>query len=572
MRQSQAFIPTLREISEAEVISHQLLLRAGFIRQTAAGVYTYLPLAKRVLNKVEEIVRQEMDRIGSQELLLPILSPADLWRMSGRYHNYGPLLMTVHDRHEREFVLGPTHEEMMTDVLRDEVNSYKKLPIVLYQIQTKFRDEKRPRSGLLRGREFVMKDAYSFHLTRESLDETYEDMFQAYMNIFSRIGLHFRAVEADSGAMGGKGTHEFMALADSGEDTIVLCSDCNYAANLEMAEVSDSNRSNNEVLEPLQPAMEKVATPGQKSILEVSSFLGVSEKETVKSLLFMLDGQPVLAMVRGDHEVNETKVKNALGGTVCELASPREIQKWTGTVAGYIGPVGLDKEVTIIADQALKSLPEWIVGANEQDQHYVHLVPDRDIQIERYADIRLVQEGDSCPHCGQTLTFRRGIELGHIFKLGTRYSKSMRATVLDQDGCAQPMLMGCYGIGISRVLSTIIEQKHDERGICWPKTIAPYTIHLIVVNPKQEAQQKAGEQIYQQLLDQGYEVLYDDRFERAGVKFADADLIGIPLRITVGKRVQDGLVEIKLRHNGENEDLPLTDILQEVPKWLLKVE
>lgn len=570
MRQSQAFIPTLREVSEAEIVSHQLLLRAGFIRQAAAGVYTYLPLAKRVLNKVEEIVRQEMDRIGSQELLLPILSPADLWRESGRYHNYGPLLMTTQDRHERDFVLGPTHEEMITAVLRDGVNSYKKLPLVLYQIQTKFRDEKRPRSGLLRGREFVMKDAYSFHLTSESLDETYEDMFQAYMNIFSRIGLHFRAVEADSGAMGGKGTHEFMALADSGEDTIVLCLDCNYAANVEMAEVPVSYRSSATV--DSIPKMEKVATPGQKTIAEVSSFLQVSAQETVKSLLFMADDRPVLAMVRGDHEVNEVKVKNALGATVCELASPTEIQKWTGTVAGYIGPVGLVEEVTVVADQALQALPEWIVGANEPDQHYIHLVPGRDVEIGQYADIRLVQEGDVCPHCGQTLTFRRGIELGHIFKLGTHYSQSMEATVLDQDGCARPLLMGCYGIGVSRILSTIIEQNHDERGICWPKTIAPYTIHLIVVNPKREEQQQAGERIYQQLLDQGYEVLYDDRLERAGIKFADADLIGIPLRITVGNRVKDGLVEVKLRHNGESEDLPLRDILQEVPKWLLKVK
>lgn len=424
MRQKNMLAPTLRTVGEAETISHQLLLRGGFIRQLAAGIYTYLPLGYRILHKVEEIVREEMDKIGAQELLMPTLHPSELWKESGRWETYGPDLFTMKDRHERTFAIGPTHEEVITDLLRGEINTYKKLPMILYQIQTKFRDEKRPRSGLLRGREFLMKDAYSFHADRDSLDEAYEKIYQAYNRIFTRIGLDFRAVEADSGSMGGKGTHEFMALADAGEDTVVICEACDYSANVEMAEVvGDKNTAE----QTAAPAVEKVDTPQKRTIEEVSAFLDVSTSKLVKSLIFMVDQEPVLVLVRGDHEVNDIKVKNLLNGMVCELADEETVKEIAGVSAGFVGPVGLQKKIKILADQAVMQLNEMVTGANETDRHLLHVQAGRDFEVDVIGDFRNIEEGDICPRCGGAISLRRGIEIGHVFKLGTRYSDSMNA-------------------------------------------------------------------------------------------------------------------------------------------------
>ncbi|BCU82070.1 proline--tRNA ligase [Polycladomyces abyssicola] len=570
MRQKTALIPTLREVSEAaEMVSHRLMLRAGLIRQLAAGVYTYMPLAYRVLRKVEQIVREEMDRTGAQELLLPAMHPAELWQETGRYETYGPELVKLKDRHEREFVLGPTHEEVITDLVRHFINSYKRLPMTLYQIQTKFRDERRPRSGLLRGREFIMKDAYSFHTDRESLDETYQAMYDAYVNVFTRCGLDFRAVEADAGAIGGKGTHEFMVLADSGEDTIALCNECDYAANIEMAEVVFNEPA--EVTRGEQQP-EKVATPKASTIEEVTKVLGVKPDQVIKSILFVADKEPVLVLVRGDHEVNEVKVKNVLNASICELADEATVRRVTGAPVGFAGPVGLKEKVKILADRAVKVMPEAVVGANEADAHLIHVVPDRDFQVDLYADLRNIQEGDVCPRCGGSIRFARGIEVGHVFKLGTRYSEVMRGTFLDKQGREQPYIMGCYGIGISRTVAAVVEQHHDENGIIWPSSIAPFQIHLIAVNMKNEDQARTAEQLYEALTQAGYEVLFDDREERAGVKFKDADLIGIPLRITVGAKVSEGLVEYKFRRSGESGELAVQEVLEQLPELLKRVD
>jgi prolyl-tRNA synthetase len=569
MRQKNALMPTLRTVSEAEMVSHQLMLRAGYIRQLAAGIYTYLPLGYRVLNKVSNIVREEMDRIGAQELLLPALHPSELWQETGRWDAYGPELFKVKDRHDREFAAGPTHEEVITNLLRGEINSYKKLPMSLYQIQTKFRDEKRPRSGLLRGREFLMKDAYSFHADRESLDKTYEDMYQAYQNIFTRLGLDFRAVEADAGAIGGKGTHEFMVLSDAGEDTIAMCASCDYAANIEMATVVGETQAEERVA---GSAIEKVATPGKRSIEEVASFLQVGPERLVKSLLFVVDGEPVLVLVRGDHEVNDVKVKNLLEGTVCELADEETVRRVAGVPSGFVGPVGLKEQVKVLADQAVMQLGSLIVGANEVDAHLMHVQVDRDFTVDLVGDLRNIQEGDVCPRCGGAIHFKRGIEVGHVFKLGTRYSEAMNARFLDANGKEQPFIMGCYGIGISRVVASVIEQHHDENGIIWPVAVAPFTVHLIAVNMKNEEQSKVAESLYAELKQAGIEVLFDDRLERAGVKFKDADLLGIPVRITVGAKAGEGLVEIKLRRSGESKEVAVADLLNELPAWIKRAD
>ncbi|MBH8601239.1 proline--tRNA ligase [Thermoactinomyces sp. CICC 23799] len=569
MRQNNMMAPTLRTVGEAEMISHQLLLRGGFIRQLAAGIYTFLPLGYRVLHKVEQIVREEMDRIGGQELLLPTLHPAELWQESGRWDTYGPDLFKMQDRHDRPFAIGPTHEEVITDLLRGEINSYKKLPMILYQIQNKFRDEKRPRSGLLRGREFIMKDAYSFHSDRDSLNETYEKMYQAYQNIFTRIGLEFRAVEADSGSIGGKGTHEFMALADAGEDTVVICESCDYSANVEMAEVAgEENTSGVASVEK----MEKVHTPQKRTIEEVAKYLDVPVSKLAKSLVFLVDGEPVLVLVRGDHEVNDVKVKNLLNATVCELADDQTVQEIAGAPAGFVGPVGLKKKVKVLADQAVMNQRELIVGANEVDHHFIHVQPGRDFGVDVTGDLRNIQEGDRCPRCGGVISLRRGIEVGHVFKLGTRYSVEMKARFLDENGKEQPFIMGCYGIGISRAVASVVEQNHDEHGIIWPVSIAPYTVHLIAVNMKNEVQAKTAEKLYQELLEAGYEVLFDDRKERAGVKFKDADLFGIPVRITVGAKAGDGLVEMKLRRSGDAQDVAVENVIRDLPEWIKRAD
>ncbi|MCH5586245.1 proline--tRNA ligase [Shimazuella sp. AN120528] len=542
------------------MISHQLLLRAGFIRQVAAGVYNYLPLAQRVLQKISMIVREEMDRIGSQELLMPALNPAELWQESGRYDTYGPELVKLQDRHERNFILGPTHEETITDLLRKEVNSYKKLPMTLYQIQTKFRDEKRPRSGLLRGREFIMKDAYSFHADRKSLDETYEDMYQAYSNIFTRCGLEFGAVEADSGSIGGKGTHEFMVFSEAGEDKIAICTSCDYSANIEMAEImiDDTIRIKKQDVQ----AMEKIYTPDIKTIDQLASYLQVAPSSLVKTLLFIVDDKPVMVLVRGDHEVNEVKVKNVLEATTCSLADETTIFKVTGATPGSLGPVHLDEKITILADFALSGFDEWHIGANETDYHFLHAVEGRDFEVSKYADLRTVEEGDKCPRCKGTIRFQKGVEVGHIFKLGTKYSDAMRGTFLDANGREQTYIMGCYGIGISRTLSAVVEQHHDDNGIIWPESIAPYAVHLIAVNMKDKEQSELAENLYLQLMQAGIEVLFDDRQERAGVKFKDADLIGIPKRIVVGSKAEDDIVELKFRRTGESQELRVEELLE----------
>lgn len=561
MRQSQSFIPTLREIpADAEVKSHQLLLRAGFIRQSASGVYTFLPLGQRVLQKVETIIREEMNRAGAIELLMPALQQAELWQESGRWYSYGPELMRLKDRHDRDFALGPTHEEVITALVRDEVRTYKKLPLTLYQIQTKFRDEKRPRFGLLRGREFIMKDAYSFHTSKESLDDVYNKMYEAYSNIFRRCGLNFRAVIADSGAIGGKDTHEFMVLSEIGEDTIAYSDASDYAANIEMAPVVTTYEKGDEPVRPL----EKVHTPTQKTIEEVSAFLQVTPEKCIKSLLFKVDDRYVLVLVRGDHEANDVKVKNVFEASVVELASPEETKEVMRCSVGSLGPIGVDKSVTVIADNAVQAIVNGVCGANEEGYHYIGVNPDRDFHVSQYADLRFIQEGDPSPDGKGTIRFARGIEVGHVFKLGTRYSEAMNATYLDENGRMQTMIMGCYGIGVSRLLAAIAEQFGDENGLVWPAAVAPFHVHLISVNPKNDEQRELAEEWYEKLGQAGIEVLYDDRPERPGVKFADSDLIGIPVRVTVGKRASEGIVEVKVRQTGESMEVHVNELVETV--------
>ncbi|AXI39807.1 proline--tRNA ligase [Bacillaceae bacterium ZC4] len=565
MKQSQSFIPTMRENpADAEVKSHQLLLRAGYIRQTASGVYSYLPLAHRVLTKIENIIREEMNRIGAVELLMPALQQAELWQESGRWYSYGSELMRLKDRHERDFALGPTHEEVITSLVKDEIKSYKRLPLTLYQIQTKFRDEKRPRFGLLRGREFIMKDAYSFHATQESLDEVYEQVREAYRRIFTRCGLNFRAVIADSGAMGGKDTHEFMVLSEIGEDTIAYSDSSDYAANIEMAPVVASYEK---VDEPLME-LEKKETPNKKSIEEVAQFFQVPKEKLIKSVLFKVDEKFVLVLVRGDHEVNDVKLKNLYQASVVELASAEETEQVMGVSPGFLGPIGASDKVEIVADYAVQAVVNGICGANENDLHYIGVNPDRDFTVTKYEDIRFIQEGDPSPDGKGRIKFAKGIEVGHVFKLGTRYSEAMKAEFLDEKGKTNPIIMGCYGIGVSRLLSAVVEQFHDENGIIWPNKLAPFEVHLIPVNMKNEEQVKVAEQIYHDLQAKGYEVLYDDRAERPGVKFADSDLIGIPVRITIGKRAGEGIVEVKERKSGNSIEVSVDQLKEQLAKLL----
>lgn len=547
MKQSRMLIPTLKEIpADADIKSHQLLLRAGFIRQNASGIYSYLPLANKVIKKIEQIIREEMDAAGGVELLMPALQHAELWQESGRWFTYGPELMRLKDRNNREFALGATHEEVITSLVRDEVKSYKRLPLTLYQIQTKFRDEKRPRFGILRGREFIMKDAYSFHSSHESLGEVYDAIFQAYCNIFERCGLNYRAVIADSGAMGGKDTHEFMVLSDVGEDTIAYSTESNYAANIEMAPVVNSYEKSDEPAKEL----EKVETKEQKTIEEVSAFLNVAAEKCIKSLLFKVDEKFVLVLVRGDHEVNDIKVKNLLEADVVELADHADTEKVLGSKIGSLGPINV-KDVEVIADNAVKAIVNGVCGANEEHFHYVNVNPDRDFAVNQYADIRFIQEGDLSPDGKGIITFAKGIEVGHVFKLGTRYSEAMGATYLDENGRSQSLIMGCYGIGVSRTMAAIVEQFNDDRGIVWPNAVAPFDVHLITVNTKDEAQNELTDKLYASLKANRLDVLVDDRAERAGVKFADSDLIGLPIRITVGKKASEGIVEVKVRSTGE---------------------
>ena len=561
MRYSQYFIPTVKETpADAEVVSHQLMLRAGMVRKVAAGIYSYLPLGLRSIRKVENIVREEMNRAGAIEILMPMVTPAELWEESGRWAQYGSELLRLKDRKDNHFCLGPTHEEVVTDIVRREVRSYRQMPLNLYQIQTKFRDEIRPRFGLMRGREFIMKDAYSFDVDEKGADASYEKMYQAYRSIFERCGLKFRAVEADTGSIGGNWSHEFMVLADSGEDAIVSCNACDYAANVEKAEsrLIDS-------VEHCEPRpLEKVHTPAKKSIQEVSDFLQIPSAATVKMLVVVADSNPVAVLLRGDHDLNEIKLKKVIGCDVLEMATDEIIVKATGAPVGFLGPIG--QKLRIIADTTVKGMRNFVVGANEIHYHLKNVNHERDFSVSEYADIRNVTHGDSCPRClGGILEMWRGIEVGHVFKLGMKYSKALNATFLDTDGKEQIVFMGCYGIGIGRTVAACIEQNHDQHGIVFPLPIAPFHCIISAINPKDEAVSKAAEEIYANLLSLGIEVIYDDRDERPGVKFKDADLIGIPLRIVVGaKNLLDGKVELKQRQGGEMELLSIEDAVSSV--------
>ncbi|STO08432.1 Proline--tRNA ligase [Exiguobacterium aurantiacum] len=545
MKQSRLLMPTLREVpADAEAISHQLLVRGGFIRQNAAGIYSYLPLGHKVLQNIQTVIREEMNRAGAQELLMPAIQPAELWEETGRWGIYGPELMRLTDRHDRRFALGATHEELITSIVRDELNSYKKLPVNLYQIQAKYRDERRPRFGLLRGREFLMKDAYSFHADQAGLDEEYDNMYNAYSRIFDRVGLKYRPVVADSGAIGGKDTHEFQALAAIGEDTIVYTDSSSYAANIEMAETLDRY----EMQTGDVSSLEKVDTEDNKTIEDVARFLDVDVKTTIKSVLFNVDGETVMAIVRGDHEANDVKVKNALGGLDIQMEDEAKIIELFGCEPGTLGPI--NAPVKVVADYAVKYLLDAVCGANEANTHFLHVNAERDLAHLTYHDLRFVVEGDMAPDESGPVRFARGIEVGQVFKLGTRYSEAMGATFLNEEGRAEPLIMGCYGIGVSRTLSAIVEQHHDDRGIVWPKSVAPFDLHLIAINAKDETQLELSNRLYEQLSSK-YDVLYDDRKERAGVKFADADLIGLPIRINVGKKAGEGIVEVKVRATGD---------------------
>lgn len=557
MRFSQLLIPTLKETpSEAEVVSHQLLLRAGFIRKLSSGIYSYLPLGLASIRKVERIVREEMNRAGAQELLLPMVQPGDLWKESGRWEKYGPELLRFSDRHARESCLGPTHEEVITDLIRFNVHSYKELPLNLYQIQTKFRDEIRPRFGLMRGREFIMKDGYSFDATEDGADATYKKMHEAYHRIFARCGLAFRAVEADTGTIGGSFSHEFMVLADTGEDTIVICKGCEYAANMEKARCQTPTAP----AAPALLALEKIETPGKKKVAAVTEFLGISAKELVKTLVYMAEDKPVAVLLRGDHEVQTVKLANALGVNTdnLRLADDKEIFDATGVPSGYLGPIGLT--IPVLADSELTRMHNFAIGANEKNFHLLNANLHRDFTVQTITDLRQITSEDRCPTCGSSLELTRGIEVGHIFKLGTKYSEALKATFLDNQGAEQPFIMGCYGIGVSRTVAAAIEQNHDKDGMIFPLPIAPFQVILLNLSPKDEAITAAANDLYEQLGRSGIEVLLDDRDERPGSKFKDADLLGIPYRVMVGKSFSEkGEVEIRDRATGTTQSLPLAE-------------
>jgi prolyl-tRNA synthetase len=544
MKRSQLFLPTIKDVpAEAEVISHQLMLRAGLIRRVAAGVYSYLPLGQRVIQKVSQIIREEMNRAGGQELLLPALQPAELWQESGRWELMGKEMMRLQDRHERDFCLGPTHEEVITDLVRREIRSYRQLPLNLYQIQTKFRDEIRPRFGLMRGREFIMKDAYSFDRDDAGADLSYRKMYDAYGAIFARCGLQYSAVEAESGAIGGSYSQEFMVLADTGEDAIAVCDACRYAANVERAEIAANQPpQSREGPKPL----ERVQTPGKTTVEEVAAYLGVPRQAVVKTLLYDVDGRVIGVLVRGDRQVNEAKLAKHLQSGALRFADRATIERVTGGPEGFSGPMGLSG-VPILADHEVRGMSNIVVGANAPDAHYVNANSERDFHVDRYLDLRMVGEDDPCARCGKPFRIVRGIEVGHVFKLGTKYSEAMEATYLDADGRAHPVVMGCYGIGVGRTAAAAIEQHHDADGIVWPLPIAPLQVMVVPVNIADHRSWETSQSIHDALEASGVEVLLDDRDERPGVKFKDADLIGLPLRVTVGKALAEGQVELMAR-------------------------
>ena len=554
MRFSNLLIPTLKEDPhEAEVISHKLLLRGGFIRKLTSGTYNYLPLGLAAIRKVEQIVREEMNLAGAQELMMPMVQPADLWQESERWQKYGPELLRFTDRHQRDCCLGPTHEEVITDLVRKNVHSYRQLPINLYQIQTKFRDEIRPRFGLMRGREFIMKDAYSFDADNHGAELSYAKMNEAYHRIFQRCGLTFRAVAADSGSIGGSFSHEFMVLADTGEDTVVICTQCSYAANMEKASCQPPAQDLADMKD-----LVKIETPGKRKVKAVCDFLNIEPSQLVKTLVYMVNDEAVAVLLRGDHEVEEVKLANLLGVSTDDLrmADDKEVFDATGTPTGYLGPINL--KIRMVADLEVQALRNFTIGANEKNFHVQNCNMERDFQVSASADLRQVTTADLCPDCGGQLQLTRGIEVGHIFKLGTVYSEKLSATFLDNDGQEKPFIMGCYGIGVSRVVAAAIEQNHDKDGIIFPLPLAPVQVMLLNLSPQDDKISGAAEQLYNELREQGIEVILDDRDERPGVKFKDADLIGIPYRMTVGKSYsKEGVIEIRQRATAETVSVPL---------------
>jgi prolyl-tRNA synthetase len=563
MRTSRILLATEREDpSDAEIVSHRLMIRAGLVRRLAAGLYTWLPLGLRVLRKIENIVREEMDRAGAQEVLMPAVQPAELWMESGRWDHFGPELLRLRDRHERDFCVGPTHEEVITDIVRREVRSYRQLPLNLYQIQTKFRDEVRPRFGVMRAREFIMKDAYSFHLDREDAEREYRNMYDTYRRIFTRCGLEFRAVEADSGAIGGSLSHEFQVLAESGEDALAACTACDYAANVQKAE---SRLVAAEAGAATDAAPETVPTPGLKTVPEVSEFLKVPPERFIKTMIYRKPaGGLVAVLVRGDHEVNETKLGNLLDTIAVEMADEDEVMEAVGAPPGFLGPMNLPLEVW--ADHAVRGMSKAVTGANQADAHTIQVDESRDFTPARFEDLRLVKAGDPCARCEEgVIEEHRGIEVGHVFYLGRKYSEAMSATILDSEGHERVMEMGCYGIGVTRLMAAAIEQNNDADGIIWPTSIAPFSVELLPLNYKEGPIREVTDRIYEGLTEAGHEVLLDDRDERPGVKFKDADLVGIPLRVTIGaKGLAKGNVELRWRGDGTTTDVPVDEAVERI--------
>ncbi len=563
LRFSKLYAPTIKESpADAEVISHELLVRGGFIRKVAAGVFTYLPLGKRVLKKIEELVRTEMDAAGCQEILMPIIQPSDMWKTTGRWEDYGPEMMKITDRHDRQFTLGPTHEEMVTTTVKNELASYKELPINLYQIYTKYRDEIRPRFGLLRAREFIMKDAYSFHTSMEDLHKTYQTMYQAYARILERMGLKYMVVEADTGAIGGSCSHEFNILATNGESNLYYCPKCGYSASDEKAGYAKEAPYPEEAPRVLR----KVSTPGVKTIEQVSAFLGLPASRIVKSLLFKGREGFVMVMIRGDHEINLSKLRAAAQDQTLELAQPDDVAEAFGVPIGFIGPVGIKNSVKIYGDRSVQGLRNIVVGGMETDFHYCDANVGRDYTVSEWHDLRMVRAGDRCPQCSEPLLETKGIEMGHIFELGTKYSEKLDATYTDENGQSHPFVMGCYGWGVSRTIAGVVEQSHDDKGIIWPLAIAPYHLMITVVNVNDPLQKETGERLYRHFSERGAEVLLDDRAASAGFKFNDADLIGIPVRLTIGKAVSSGVIELKKRYEKEPVKVQLEDGFDSVYK------
>ena len=565
MRWTRSFLPTLREApSDAESASHKLMVRAGLVRQLSAGVYTFLPLGLRVLERIKAIVRDEMNRAGATELLLPAMHPAELWQETGRLAAYGDSMIKFTDRKGHLNVLGPTHEEVITDLVRNANLSYRSLPLNLYQVQVKFRDEARPRFGVVRTREFIMKDAYSFDADGDGLDRSYQAMYDAYVKIFTRCALVFRPVEAEAGLIGGDVSHEFMAIAPAGEDQVVLCSTCRYAANREKAEVGKAKETVRQEAETTKlHSIEEAVTPGQHTVEQVAAYLQVEPAEIVKTILFTTEGGPLAALVRGDHEVNPAKLQRAAKVAKLELATPAEIEKVTGGAVGYSGPIGLPAR--IVADLAVQPMRNFVTGGNRLDLHLKGVNSGRDFQPEAFADIRFAKDGDACPKCGAPVRFTTGIEVGHVFKLGTKYSAKMKCEYLDDKGQRRPMIMGCYGIGITRIAAAAIENHHDDAGIVWPKELAPYQVQVVSVKGKEEKVLRLAEDAVAELEKAGFEVLWDDRDESPGVKFADADLLGIPVRVTVGKKTAEaGTADVRIRTKPDQKPVPLVDLVKEV--------